>query len=246
MYSAIHSPMPSDAELANQALADETSYRFPSFTANDAVTLGLSIRKRFRGSSRHARGKGMVISIQSIAGHTLFACTAGDLGHPSGTGDVSLDSWACLQGMIDIVKRTSHSSYYIEKAMNAMGKTAKQMGLEIGIAICGGAFPIWLENAPCCPIVVAACYSGSSQDDHKLLVTTVRDYLHKMRGEPGTSRLSLSSFAPTEMPIPTVANPELREEGSSEQYIGDARYIQRRENIHEETIHRRSSFDTTE
>ncbi|KAI6004127.1 hypothetical protein EDD15DRAFT_1283003 [Pisolithus albus] len=165
--------------------------------------------------------------------------------------------------MIDIVKRTSHSSYYIEKAMNAMGKTAKQMGLEAGIAICGGAFPIWLENAPCCPIVVAACYSGSSQDDHKvhsllshsslpltgnpqLLVTTVRDYLHKMRGEPGTSRLSLSSFAPTEMPIPTVANPELREEGSSEQYIGDARYIQRRENIHEETIHRRSSFDATE
>ncbi|KAI6165015.1 hypothetical protein EDD17DRAFT_1775335 [Pisolithus thermaeus] len=205
MYSAIHSPMPSDAELANQALADETSYRFPSFTANDAVTLGLSIRKRFRGSSRHARGKGMVISIQSIAGHTLFACTAGDL-------DVSLDSWACLQGMIDIVKRTSHSSYYIEKAMNAMGKTAKQMGLDVGVAICGGAFPIWLENAPCCPIVVAACYSGSSQDDHKLLVTTVRDYLHKMRGEPGTSRLSLSSFAPTEMPIPAVANPELREE----------------------------------
>lgn len=39
----------------------------------------------------------MVLSIQSIAGHTLFACTVGDLGGISGVGDVSLDSWACLE-----------------------------------------------------------------------------------------------------------------------------------------------------
>ncbi|KAF8558969.1 hypothetical protein OG21DRAFT_1474406 [Imleria badia] len=145
MFSSIHAMIPSDADIANQTLKEESNYRFSSFSATDAVTLGLSLRKRFRGSSRHVKGKGMVISIQTIAGHTLFACTAGDLGHHSGEGDVSLDSWACLESMVSVVKRTSHSSYYVEKGMSAMGKTAKQMGVEGEFAIRGGAFPIWLD-----------------------------------------------------------------------------------------------------
>ena len=160
--------IPSDADIANQTLKEESGYRFASFSATDAVTLGLSLRKRFRGSSRHVKGKGMVISIQTIAGHTLFACTAGDLGHHSGEGDVNLDSWACLESMISVVKRTSHSSYYVEKGMSAMGKTAKQMGVEGEFAVRGGgecyfhshasfphslrqsAFPIWLDVSTTC------------------------------------------------------------------------------------------------
>lgn len=98
MLNGFSSPMPpSDAELATQTLNEETSCRFASFDANDAVTLGLSLRKRFRASSRHAKGTGLVISIQTIVGHTLFACTVGDHGGLSGRGDVSLDSWACLE-----------------------------------------------------------------------------------------------------------------------------------------------------
>jgi hypothetical protein len=79
-----------------------------------------------------------VISIQSIAGHTLFACTVGDLGHISGIGDVSMDSWSCVEGMINVVKRTGHSSFYVEKGMGAMGKTAKQMGIPGEFRINGG------------------------------------------------------------------------------------------------------------
>lgn len=98
MFNGFHPPIPpSDAELATQTLSEEASCRFASFNANDAVTLGLSLRKRFRASSRHAKGKGAVVSVQSVAGHTLFACTVGDLGGISGVGDVSLDSWACLE-----------------------------------------------------------------------------------------------------------------------------------------------------
>lgn len=98
MFNGIHPPMPpTDAEIATQTLAEEASYRWSSFNANDAVTLGLSIRKRFRASSRHAKGKGLVVSVQTIAGHTLFSCTVGDLGGLSGIGDVSLDSWTCLE-----------------------------------------------------------------------------------------------------------------------------------------------------
>ncbi|KAJ7937352.1 hypothetical protein B0H13DRAFT_1945485 [Mycena leptocephala] len=195
MFSNIHSMLPTAAEIASQTLVEEGSCRFPSFSASDAVTLGLSIRKRFRSSSRHIKGKGLVISIQSIAGHPLFCCSVGDLGHLSGIGDISLDSWSAVEGMINVVKRTGHSSYYVEKGMAAMGKTPKQMGLQGEFRVNGGAFPIWLENAPCCPIAIVACYSGSSQDDHRLVATTVRDYLNK---------LSRNSSSPTGASIPTA------------------------------------------
>ena len=141
MFNGFHPMAPSDAEIATQALNEEGSIRFPSFSSSDAVTLGLSLRKRFRASSRHARGKGLVLSIQTIAGHTLFSCTVGDLGHISGIGDVSLDSWACLDGMVNVVKRTGHSSYYVEKGMSAMGKTPQQMGLQGDFHINGGGQP---------------------------------------------------------------------------------------------------------
>ncbi|KAN0140059.1 hypothetical protein V8E53_001955 [Lactarius tabidus] len=178
-YRHFHRPMPpTDAELATKALDEEAAYRFPSFSANDAVTLGLSLRKRFRVSSRHQRlGRGLVISIQTIVGHTLFSCTVGELGNT--VGDVSLDSWASLDGMISVVRRTGHSSFYVEKGMGAMGKTPKQLGLPSDLRIHGGAFPIYLQNALCCPVAVVACYSGSSTDDHHMVVTSVRDYLRK-------------------------------------------------------------------
>lgn len=95
-----------------------------------ARTGRLSIRKRFRASSRHAKGtrynfqlthrhvsraqqvkltrvgKGIVISIESIGGHTLFACTVGD----SDATGVSMDAWLSVEGMIKVVKRTGHSA----------------------------------------------------------------------------------------------------------------------------------------
>ncbi|KAI0650144.1 hypothetical protein C8Q79DRAFT_942462 [Trametes meyenii] len=199
MFSGFNAQMPpSDAELATQALQEEAMYRFPSFDAEAAVMLGLSIRKRFRSSSRHVKVRGMIISIQSIAGHTLFSCTVGNLGGMDGGGDVSLDSWTCLEGMIAVVRKTGHSSYYVEKGMNAMGKTPKQLSIQGEYNINGGAFPIWLENAPCCPIGVVACYSGSSQDDHHMVVTAVRDYLKKIARD--NSALPPPSTAATSIP----------------------------------------------
>jgi uncharacterized protein (UPF0303 family) len=140
MFNTLYShTAPSDAELATQTLNEETSYRFPSFCAADAVTLGLSIRKRFRASSRHVtKGRGLVISIQTIAGHTLFACTVGDLGGQGGIGDVSLDSWASLEGMINVVRRTGHSSFYVEKGISALGKSVTEIGIRSEYTVYGG------------------------------------------------------------------------------------------------------------
>lgn len=164
MFNGLYSHLsPSDSELAAQTLTEESQYQFPSFSTNDAVTLGLSIRKRFRGSSRHTtKGRGLVISIQTVAGHTLFACSVGELGGPTSLGDASLDSWACLEGMINVVRRTGHSSYYVEKGLGALGKTPKEMGIRSDYNVNGGgeigsiafgifsyfrvtAFPIWLQ-----------------------------------------------------------------------------------------------------
>jgi len=196
MFSHFHYMSPTPADLAQQALNSESTFRFPSFSASDAVTIGLSLRKRFRASSRHAKGKGLVISIQTITGHLLFGCTVGDLGHPSGVGDVSMDSWQVVEGMCNVVRRTGHSSYYVEMSMGAMGKTAKQMHLQGELRVNGGAFPVWLENAPCSPIGIIAVYSGSSQDDHLLVVNVVKDYLNKLARN--------SVIAPSETTIPAV------------------------------------------
>lgn len=174
--------MPSDAELANQTLTEESTLRFASFTSNDAVTLGLSIRKRFRASSRHAKGKGLVISIQSLGGHTLFACSVGD----SDATGVSLDAWLAIEGMLKVVKRTGHSSFYVERGMAAIGKTQETMGIPFPeYRINGGAFPIWLQNCSITPVAVCAAYGGSSQEDHNLVVGVVRDYLSKHSSPAG-------------------------------------------------------------
>jgi len=53
-----------------------------------------------------------------------------------------------------------------------------------------------VKNAPCSPIAVIACYSGSSQDDHQLVVTVVKDYLNKIARN--------STIAPSEATIPAI------------------------------------------
>lgn len=210
---------PTETELASQALAEESSYRFPYFSANDAVTLGLSLRKRFRASTRYSKGKGLVISVQTIAGHTLFACTVGDLGGISGVGDVSLDSWSVLEGMVNVVKRTGHSSYYVEKGMSAMSRG--QAGLQSDLRVYGGAFPIWLDNALCCPIAVIACYSGSSKDDHHLVVTSIKDFLRRLKGAEAASVAyppTEGTSVPRQIPDPSVVGQESLRRQSAPEY----------------------------
>ncbi|KAG8945419.1 hypothetical protein FRC04_000794 [Tulasnella sp. 424] len=167
--------MPSDGELAADALNEESILRFPSFKMEDAVTLGMNLRKRFRASMRHAKGKGCVISIQTMQGATMFACAVGE------GSDVSLDSWWHIEGMIKVVRRTGHSTFYIEKGAAAIGKPPEQLGLPFPeYRLDGGAFPIWLQNSSVGPIGIIAIYSGSSVEDHHLIISTLRSYFSKM------------------------------------------------------------------
>jgi len=140
------------------------------------------------------------------------------LGGISGVGDVSLDSWTVLEGMVNVVKRTGHSSYYVEKGMSAMARG--QAGFQSDVRVYGGAFPIWLENALCCPIAVVACYSGSSRDDHHLVVTSIKDFLKKLKGAEAAS----VAYAPTDatiprhIPEPSIVGHESRRQQSGLEY----------------------------
>lgn len=51
-FAKSSSRMPSDSELAQEALTEESLLRFPTFKMEDAVTLGMNLRKRFRASSK--------------------------------------------------------------------------------------------------------------------------------------------------------------------------------------------------
>lgn len=53
-----------DVQIAAEILNEEAALRFISFRTEDAVTIGMNLRKRFRSSNKHARGRGAVISIQ--------------------------------------------------------------------------------------------------------------------------------------------------------------------------------------
>ena len=38
------------------------------------------------------------------------------------SGDVTLESWECLDGMIKTAIKTGHSSYYVERSLASRGK----------------------------------------------------------------------------------------------------------------------------
>lgn len=47
---------------------------------------------------------------------------------------------------MNVVKQTGHSSFYVEKGMSALGKTAKQMGMQNESRVSGGGALICLSS----------------------------------------------------------------------------------------------------
>ncbi|QRW25342.1 hypothetical protein RhiXN_07291 [Rhizoctonia solani] len=130
-------------------LNQEATLRFPSFTSNDAFQIGSIIRAKFLAkhlpysafkaestissiastvSSDEDKlpewaNRGIVVSISTFTGHTLFACTVG-------------------------AESESHLITGFGK-LAAAGKTQEAANLPFPeYATHGGAFPVWLQNAP--------------------------------------------------------------------------------------------------
>ncbi|ELU42018.1 hypothetical protein AG1IA_03957 [Rhizoctonia solani AG-1 IA] len=156
-------------------LNQEATLRFPSFTSNDAFQIGSIIRAKFLAkhlpysafkaestissiastvSSDEDKlpewaNRGIVVSISTFTGHTLFACTVG------------------VEGKRNVVKRFNHSSYYMGRKLAAAGKTQEAANLPFPeYATHGGAFPVWLQNAPSSPVAVIVVSGLPQRDDH--------------------------------------------------------------------------------
>ena len=56
----------------------------------------------------------MVLSVTALSGAPLFQCAVGD--------GVGTEDWGVLGGMIEVVRRTGHCSWYVEKGLQAVGE----------------------------------------------------------------------------------------------------------------------------
>ncbi|QRV98344.1 hypothetical protein RhiJN_26363 [Ceratobasidium sp. AG-Ba] len=166
----------SDAEI----VTEEATLRFPSFNSNDAFNIGSLIRAKFL--ARHLpyptqwANKGIVISISTFTGHTLFACTVG------AESEVTPDNWIWVEGKRNVVRRFNHSSYYIGRKLAAAGKTQETAKLPFPeYATHGGAFPVWLHNAPSSPVAVIVVSGLPQRDDHMIIVETLMEYIPRIQ-----------------------------------------------------------------
>ncbi|KAG8710576.1 hypothetical protein FRC08_016983 [Ceratobasidium sp. 394] len=190
----------SDAEIVTEVFEQEAALRFPSFNANDAFNIGSLIRAKFL--ARHLpyptrddatissiastvssaeqvpewANRGIVISISTFTGHTLFACTVG------AESEVTPDNWVWVEGKRNVVRRFNHSSYYMGRKLAAAGKTQESANLPFPeYATHGGAFPVWLHNAPSSPVAVIVVSGLPQRDDHMIIVETLTEYIPKIK-----------------------------------------------------------------
>ncbi|CAE6502061.1 unnamed protein product [Rhizoctonia solani] len=187
----------SDAEIVEEVLEQvrEATLRFPSFTSNDAFNIGSIIRAKFLAkhlpsskaetissiastvSSDGDRppewaNRGIVISVSTFTGHNLFGCIVGS------DSEVTPDNWIWVEGKRNVVKRFNHSSYYMGRKLAAAGKTQESVNLPFPeYATHGGAFPVWLRNAPSSPIAVIVVSGLPQRDDHMIIVETLKEYI---------------------------------------------------------------------
>ncbi|KAG8690270.1 hypothetical protein FRC11_012768 [Ceratobasidium sp. 423] len=168
----------SDAEIVEEVFQQEATLRFPSFTSSDAFNIGNIIRAKFlakhlppsafkaesaissiasTASSDEDRppewaNRGIVISISTFTGHTLFACTVG------AESEVTPDNWVWVEGKRNITQESANLPFP-EYATH------------------GGAFPVWLLNAPSSPVAVIVVSGLPQRDDHMIIVETLKEYI---------------------------------------------------------------------
>lgn len=149
-------------QLLQELRQQEETIRFPHFTNEMALDLGLALLKEARTRSRP-----ITIDI-TRSGQQLFHFAM------EGTA-IDNDEW--IKRKNNVVTRFGHSSYCI-------GISLKQAGLSIeekylissrDYAAHGGAFPLIIQGVG---VVGTVTVSGlPQQEDHELVVTTLKQFL---------------------------------------------------------------------
>jgi uncharacterized protein (UPF0303 family) len=148
--------------ILEQLLQEERDLQFVSFHEDTAWQIGCQLVER-------ARKEGLPVTIDITRGdHQLF--------HASMSG-TSADNDEWIKRKVRLVNRFGHSSFYMGQLLKSKGRSLEEAYLipESDYAPHGGCFPIIVKNTG---MIGTITISGLAQeDDHKLVVQAIRDYL---------------------------------------------------------------------
>jgi uncharacterized protein (UPF0303 family) len=149
-------------DLLQQLLREEYEIQFTKFNEDIAWKIGCLLVE-------HSKREGLPVAIDITRGdHQLF--------HASLPG-TSPDNDEWIKRKVRLVYRFGHSSYYMGQLLKSQGKTIEEAYLisENQYAPHGGCFPVIVKDVG---VIGTITVSGLPQEeDHKLVVQTLRDYL---------------------------------------------------------------------
>jgi uncharacterized protein (UPF0303 family) len=149
-------------DLLKQLMQEERELQFSWFNEETAWDIGSALVKR-------AIQDGLPITVDITRGeHQLF--------HASRPG-TSPDNDDWVRRKVRLVYRFGHSSFYIGQLLKSKGKSLEEAYLisESTYAPHGGSFPIIIKETG---VIGTITVSGLAQeDDHRLVVDTIREYL---------------------------------------------------------------------
>lgn len=149
-------------DILKQLLQEEQELQFTKFNEDTAWTLGSQLVDQ-------ARNRNLPVTIDITRGtHQLF--------HASLRG-TSADNDEWVKRKVRLVYRFGHSSFYMGQLLKSKGKRIEEAYLlpESEYGPHGGCFPIIVKGTG---MVGTITVSGLPQEeDHKLVVQAIRDYL---------------------------------------------------------------------
>ena len=149
-------------DILKQLLQEEQELQFTKFNEETAWQIGCQLVER-------ARQEGLPVTIDIMRGsHQLF--------HASLRG-ASADNDEWIKRKVRLVYRFGHSSFYIGQLLQSKGKRIEEayLVLESDYAPHGGCFPVIIKETG---VIGTITVSGlAQQEDHKLVVQAIRDYL---------------------------------------------------------------------
>jgi len=160
-----------NAETVEHLEADESNLELPQFDLEDAWELGTILR-----STAQRRGFGVAIDIRRATGMILFR---------TALQGVTRDQEDWLRRKAALVFRFETSSAIVAAKLNRAGVDPAAMGwLDPNeFALAGGSVPVRVVGAG---VVAAVTVSGlSSEEDHALAVSAIRDFADRSIGAGG-------------------------------------------------------------
>jgi uncharacterized protein (UPF0303 family) len=149
-------------DILKQLLQEEQELQFTKFNEATAWQIGSQLVEQ-------SNGKNLPVTIDITRGsHQLF--------HASLCG-TSPDNDEWIKRKVRLVYRFGHSSFYIGQLLKSKGKRIEEAYLlpESDYAPHGGCFPVIIRDTG---VIGTITVSGLHQeDDHKLVVRAIRDYL---------------------------------------------------------------------